>query len=93
MNSSAGLVIICCSNGYELSFGSTAVADSAIGELNLRHMGVGFNLAGLISVAAIGELNQRLLVADCVLRVGLAAVEKCGHGVFNQAGSGPRSMA
>ena len=76
-----------------MSFGSTAVADSAIGELNLRHMGVGFNLAGLISVAAIGELNQRLLVADCVLRVGLAAVEKCGHGVFNQAGSGPRSMA
>jgi len=86
-------VLIGCSNGYELSFGSSAVADSAVGELNLRHMSLGFSLAGLISVAAIGKLNQRLVVAACVLRVGLAAVEKCGHGVFNQAGSGPRSMA
>ena len=37
--------------------------------------------------------DTRDLIAACVLRVGLAAVEKCGHGVFNQAGSGPRSMA
>ena len=84
-------MLIGCPNGYELSFGSTAVADSAVGELNLRC--VGLSLAGLIGVAAIGELNKRLLVAACLLRVGVTAVEKSGHGVFNQAGSGPRSMA
>ena len=52
-----------------------------------------FSLTRLVGVAAIGELDQRLLVAGCALRVGVTAVEKFGHGVFNQAGSGPRSMA
>lgn len=50
-------------------------------------------LARLVGVAAVGELNQRLLIAARVLGVGVAAIEKCGHGLFNQAGSGPRSMA
>ena len=80
-----------CSYRYELSFGSTAVADSAIDELNLRRMGL--SLAGLVGLTAIGELYQRLLVAVCALCVCVTAVEKCCHGVFNQAGSGPRSMA
>ena len=79
------------SQWLRIELGSTAVADSAVSELNLRC--VGLSLPGLIGVAAIGELNKRLLVAACLLRVGVTAVEKSGHGVFNQAGSGPRSMA
>ena len=84
-------MLIGCPNGYELSFGSTAVADSAIRELDLTC--VGLSLAGLVGLTAVGELYQRLFVAAGVLCVGVTAVEKCRHGVFNQAGSGPRSMA
>ena len=91
VDSSAGLVLVGCPYRYELSFGSTAVADSAIRELDQTC--VGLSLAGLVGLTAVGELYQRLLVAACALCVGVTAVEKCRHGVFNQAGSGPRSMA
>ena len=88
---SAGMELFGCPNDYETSCCSAEIVNTAISELHLRDRGRG--LPGQIGVAAIRELNQRLLMAHSVLRVGVTAIEKCGHGGFNQAGSGPRSMA
>ena len=50
-------------------------------------------LIGQIDAAAVSELDAGFGDQVVVLLVAEAAIEKCCHGKFLEASSGPRSMA